>query len=274
MRIFKLYIVLLFVILNTNNLFSQENENLKEIEILFDKLYFANEDAVKLEVNSMVKTKLRNYIETKKDYIDDFKNIKNLSTLVSDDKDIFIFTWAINLEKDGFKYFGFVKYYNNNRGIYEILELIDNEEINTEQLQSKFFADNWYGAVYYKIIAKKYKKKRTYLLLGWDANDDFTNKKIIDILYVDKDEEQPIFGKNIIDYNGKNITRLIFEYTERVAMTLKYDEKLKMVVWDHLSPSKQEFKGIYKYYGPDFSFDALQFEKGIWKYIPDIELNK
>ena len=268
------YIIFTFFIFFNQNLYSQENNVLKDIEILFDKLYFANDDSTKIEINKEVKTKLKQYIETKHDFISDFKNIKNLSTIVSSDKDIFLFTWATKYDSNGFKYYGFVKYYINQQGKYEVSELIDNKRIKKENLQDKFFIDNWYGAVYYEIIAKKYKKKRTYLLLGWDANDDFTNKKIIDVVYVDENEEQPVFGKNIINYNGKNITRLIFEYGERVAMTLKYDEKLKMIIWDHLSPAKPQFEGIYKYYGPDFSFDALQFEKGIWKYIPDIELNK
>jgi len=274
MRELTLNLTLFLLIFGTVNIFAQENKDLAELKVLFDKLYFASNDSVKLEVNKKIKTELKQYISIKRDYTVDFETIRNLKTIKSDDKDIFIFTWAVKLKNENFKYFGFIKYYINSIGEYYIDELIDNKTINTANEQDRFNSKNWYGAVYYKIISKKYKKKRTYLLLAWDANDDFTNKKIIDILSINEDDEVPVFGKNIINYNGKNITRLVFEYGERVAMTLTYDTKLKMVIWDHLSPSKQEFKGIYKYYGPDLSFDALQFEKGFWKYIPDIELNK
>ena len=45
-------------------------------------------------------------------------------------------------------------------------------------------------------------------------------------------------------------------------MMLRYDDKLKMIVFDHLSPSKPSYEGKYQYYGPDFSYDGLIFEKG------------
>ncbi len=267
--------VLLFLLLiNPNNVFSQVNDNLQEIQILFDKLYFAVDDTTKMQINKVIKIKLKLYVENNRDLVDDLSSIKNLSSLKSDDKDVFLFTWAVKFNNENLHYFGLIKYYNNNDGKYYVDELVDNDEITSENKQSKFQLNNWYGAVYYKIISRKYKKERTYLLLGWDTNDDFTNKKIIDVLYIDKNDEIPIFGKGNIDFNGKKITRFVFEYGERVAMTLTYNAKKKLVIWDHLSPAKQKFKGIYKYYGPDFSFDALQFEKGIWKYIPDIELKE
>jgi len=269
------FITIIFIISTSfYNTFSQENQEFAELEILFDKLYFANTDTEKSEVNNLIITTLKSYIEVEHDFINDFKGIKNITVIKSDDDFITIFTWAVKLQNKNFKYFGFIKYYNRNRGEYYVDELFDKQDITNENLQSKILNNNWYGAVYYKIITKKYKKKRHYLLLGWDANDDLTNKKLIDILYIDEDDEAPVFGKNIIEYNKNLISRMVFEYGERVATTLNYDENLEMVIWDHLSPSKQEFTGNYKYYGPDLTFDGLYYEKGIWKYVSDIELNK
>ena len=57
-------------------------------------------------------------------------------------------------------------------------------------------------------------------------------------------------------------------------MSLTYDKRLKMIIWDHLSPSKQELAGNYKYYGPDMTFDGLYFEKGVWKYVSDVDITK
>ena len=256
------------------NLYSQhKNEELKSIEVLFDKLFYAKSDSVKLNINRIIINKLKAYTEDEHNIITDFKEIKNLSVIKSDDDYVYILSWAVQFSKKKLQYFGFIKFYNRNRGEYYVDEMIDNLDVKGNFQNEKVVPEAWYGALYYNIITIKYKGERHYVLLGWDGNDDFTNKKLIDILYLE-DDDTPIFGKEIIEYEGQTISRLVFEYGERVSMSLRYDEKSKQIIWDHLSPSKQELKGHYKYYGPDLSFDALLFENGIWKYTPDIEINQ
>ena len=255
------------------NLYAQhKNEELKRIEVLFDKLFYAKSDSVKLNINQLIVKELRAYTENKHDFITDFKEIKNLSVIKSDDDYIYILNWAVQYSKQNLQYFGFIKFYNRNRGEYYVEEMIDVQDIKND-VGKKVYLDKWYGALYYKIVTIKYKGERHYVLLGWDGNDDFTNKKLIDILYLE-DDDTPVLGKEIMEYEGQTVSRLVFEYGERVSMSLRYDEKNKQIIWDHLSPSKQELKGHYEYYGPDLSFDALLFDKGIWKYIPDIEINQ
>ena len=256
------------------NLYSQhKNEELKRIEVLFDKLFYAKNDSVKLDINRIIIKELKAYTKDEHDFLSDFKEIKNLSVIKSDDDYIYILSWAVQFSKKKLQYFGFLKFYNRNRGEYYVDEMLDNLDVKGNFQNKKVVPEAWYGALYYKIITIKYKGERHYVLLGWDGNDDFTNKKLIDILYLE-DDDTPIFGKEIIEYEGQTISRLVFEYGERVSMSLSYDEKSKQIIWDHLSPSKQELKGHYEYYGPDLSFDALLFDKGIWKYIPDIEINQ
>ena len=256
------------------NLYSQhKNEELKSIEVLFDKLFYAKSDSVKLNTNQIIVKELKAYTKDEHDFMTDFKEIKNLSVIKSDDDYIYILSWAVQFSKKELQYFGFIKFYNRNRGEYYVDEMLDNLDVKGNFQNEKVVPEAWYGALYYKIITIKYKGERHYVLLGWDGNDDFTNKKLIDILYLE-DDDAPIFGKEIIEYEGQTISRLVFEYGEGISMSLRYDEKSKQIIWDHLSPSKQELKGHYKYYGPDLSFDALLFDKGIWKYIPDIEINQ
>ena len=56
------------------------------------------------------------------------------------------------------------------------------------------------------------------------------------------------------------------------APVLKFDENEKQIVFDHLSPKSPQFTGQYQYYGPDFSYDALEFKKGKWVYIKDVDV--
>jgi len=271
--IIKTFLVFSFVFIGYINLYSQINEELQSIKILYDKLFFAKNDSVKIAVNNIIIKELKEYCEERKNFKKDFEDIKNLSVLKSDDDYIYILTWALQLSGKNMQYFGFIKYFNVNRGKYYIEELAENQPLSNDLKNKKIYSENWYGALYYDIITIKYKRKRHYVLLGWNGNDDFTNKKLIDVLYLE-DDEIPVLGNNIINYNGQLISRLVFEYGERVSMQLTFDEKKEQIIWDHLSPSKQELSGQYEYYGPDLTFDALFFEKGFWKYLSDIDLKK
>ncbi len=274
MQFIKILIIFLFFVSGNLKSFSQEDFNeVSDIKILFDKLYFAQTDSVKNIINMQILTYMKDYLQEKHNFIEDFEDVKNLYVLESDDNYISILTWAIQYSNSEYKYFGFLKYFDRNGIVDYVEKLNDNMTLSSEYSSNKVYPENWYGAVYYKIITKKYKKKRHYVLLGWDANDNFTNKRILDVLFLE-DDETPIFGKNVIDFNNKFISRIVFEYNERSSMMLRFDKKQDMIIWDHLSPSKQELRGHYRYYGPDLSFDALKYEKGIWKFMSDIEIMK
>ena len=86
------------------------------------------------------------------------------------------------------------------------------------------------------------------------------------------DDKSIVFGLPIF-LRGKSIAfRVIFEFTERATMMLRYDKKYAMVIFDHLSPISSEYSGNPRFYGTDFSYDALKFENGFWVYIDDVDI--
>jgi hypothetical protein len=107
--------------------------------------------------------------------------------------------------------------------------------------------------------------------LGSDLNDLFSKKKLIEIVHFDSND-QPVFGAFMFKNKEKNIARVIFEYSAQANMGLMYDEKKGMIVYDHLSPFRPSLKGKYQFYGPDFSYDGLKFEDGIWNTYHDIDV--
>lgn len=133
----------------------------------------------------------------------------------------------------------------------------------------KIGPDQWYGALYYKAIVSTWKKKTLYTLLGWDGHDQLTNRKLIDLIGFEKG--RPVFGAPVFKADKKTRYRLIYEYGEEATMLLRYDDKLGMIVMDHLAPKEPYLKGNYQYYGPDMSHDALDFVDGKWVLITDID---
>jgi hypothetical protein len=66
--------------------------------------------------------------------------------------------------------------------------------------------------------------------------------------------------------------RVVFEYSARVSMSLRYDAAKKRIVFDHLSPAKPSFEGNYEFYGPDFSYDAFAFIDNYWVLEENIDI--
>jgi hypothetical protein len=133
-------------------------------------------------------------------------------------------------------------------------------------LTKQLTADNWYGALYYKLIRTKYKRKTYYTLLGWNGNTALSNQKIIDVLQVSKDGKIS-FGAPIFEDVKGHKHRIILEYAEQAAVSLRYLENDAVIVFDHLVPTNPAFEGQFAFYSSDFSNDAYRFEKGRWKFM-------
>jgi hypothetical protein len=189
---------------------------------------------------------------------------------MSPDEKLKIYNWNVPYEAGYHVYHCFLQH--KTKDSLMTFELDDKSEKIESPEDSLLNKNNWYGALYYNIIPKKGRFGQTYYtLLGYDLNDYLTNKKVVDVLYFDKNK-QPVFGANIFK-NQRNITkRLIFEYAEFATMTLQYEEEKDMIVYDHLSPSKPKYEGQREFYGPDFSYDGLKFENGIWNTYFDLDL--
>jgi hypothetical protein len=270
-KILKTCFVLIFFYFGFHSTEAQQMD-LQNLSLLFEKLYASSDDSIKNNINSRITKEILNGIENTDNMIE-LKKIKGLFALISADNKVKILTWGYSLSDNSNQYAGVVCYYLKESNRFYTEELIHTEKKHENFDQIQYTSKKWYGAVYYDIVNQKYKGKNYYLLLGYDGKDDFTNIKLIDALEMN-DDEYLKFGCPIFDLENSKPLRLVFEYAERVSMILKYDEKMKMIIWDHLSPSKPELKGYYQYYGPDMTFDALFFEKGLWKYSPDILINR
>ena len=106
---------------------------------------------------------------------------KFMSTEISPDGNFRIFNWNIEL--------------SNQRQYYEcwilmknltILKLNDFKNEIPEIEYASLDANSWFGALYYSIIPKERKNKTVYTLLGWDGNNMFSNKKIIESMTISK----------------------------------------------------------------------------------------
>lgn len=269
-RVFFSFILFVFV----NKLFAQNIDLITITDSLnncFTKIISEKNDENKLILNNRVLEYMRFFLSKEESFKYPVNSVKNIGFIQSGDDKLKIYTWNIPLNDGTHKYFGFIQYYSKKKKQNLVFELMD----KSNEIKNPEFAvlnnTNWYGALYYRVIQTKYKNKIYYTLLASDLNNFLTKKKIIDVLYFDQNEK-PVFGEQIFEQSNKLFTRVIFEFNVRASMTLTYDLNVKMIVYDHLSPSKSFLKGQYEFYGPDFSYDGLKFKKGKWIEYTDIEI--
>jgi hypothetical protein len=238
---------------------------------LFNRISNYNNDFKKEKINSEIVDTFEKVLAIEGSFSYLFDSLRYVGKITSNDNKLRIYTWNLPYIDGTHKYFGFIQYYPPKGENFLLYKLIDSSE-NYKSPENLILADtSWFGALYYEIVEKKHEGNTYYTLLGFDFNDFLTSKKIIEILYF-KDDKLPVFGKPVFNYRNKIINRIIFEFSAKVSMVLKYNKDLKMIIFDHLSPSKPDYEGHFMYYGPDFSYDGLEFKDGMWNQVTDVDV--
>ncbi|MFQ5334447.1 MAG: hypothetical protein ACE5DN_00065 [Flavobacteriales bacterium] len=203
-----------------------------------------------------------------------FSEIKTIGIISSPDKSFRFITWNLPFDDGSNYYYCYLQRHNKKKDETETLRLHD----MSADMQSvhavtgkTLYADHWYGALYYRIIPFKRRGKKYYVLLGWDGYSEERTRKIMDVLFF-SGSGRPKFGAPVFRMEKKTQKRIVFEFSAQAVMTIRYEEKNRRIVFDHLSPDDPAFKGNYAHYGPDLSYDALLLKKGKWRYTPDVDV--
>ena len=234
------------------------------------ELYHSKTDKDKLLLNTRLKAMFERTLRLEGSFNFAFDSLREIGRIYSPDKTFRIINWDVLKEDASHEYYGFIQAYDEKHKRYNLYPLADKSADIKNPESTVGDMNKWYGMLYYKIIPITSNRKKYYTLFGLDPNDKLTTKKIIDILYFAPDGT-PRFGADLFKMEKKFPKRVVFEYSADLVMSLKYNEAAKQIVFDHLSPSDSRFEGQFQYYGPDFSFDALEFKKGKWNYVSDID---
>ncbi len=262
-------IIILFTSINT---FAQKIDTAKitQLNKLGKIIIDAQNDEAKYKANKTYKIILKEIVNNPNSFNFSFDSLKDISILKANN--LKVYNWVLPKVDGTFEYFALLQI-KVSKGVYKTIELIDQSD-QIKLPESKILTpQNWYGALYYKIIYNKKIGKNTYTILGWDGNDNLTNKKIIDVITVTGNGNVKL-GAAIFKTKKKIKKRVIFEYSDNAVMSLKYNPKLKKIIFDYLVPVSSELKGIYAYYGPILNrFDAYTIENRKWIYEKDTPIN-
>ena len=205
-----------------------------------------------------------------------FAEVKNLSSLKAENNKFRMFTWLVPLKNGTYSYNGYALV--KTKSGLAIEKLIDQvaEPENVEYAWLK--AGKWFGAIYYQAFEVKFKKNRYQIFLGYRPGNREVQEKIVEVIAIEDDKirfgEKIFETPNIFDFKyNQRPYRLRFKYAKKVVASVKWFPNESMIIMDHLTPPDASLKGEWKYYGPDFSYDALYWEKGKWHLKDGVEFN-
>jgi hypothetical protein len=194
--------------------------------------------------------------------------LNRIGVVSSEDDMIRVFTWHVMDDRDTYRYFGYVQV-AMRKGKLRVYALNDNGKKQRGLSKLDQSVEDWYGKLYYSILTTHHKRKTFYTLLGMDFNDTRSTLKTIEILDLQRNQVR-FLKERFFDGKGKQ-DRLVLEYSAQVAISVRYDPDLKMIAFDHLVPFHPIYENNFEFYGPDGSFDGLEFVDGIWMYRTDID---
>lgn len=242
-----------------------------QLKNYFREMYASESDKSIDSLNQLILEVFSSTLQNPKSFNYKWDSLNMVGQIHTADLKLNIYTWFVKSTKGKYSYFGYIQYNRGSKKKPEIdfYPLINKSRGMKNPEMSSLTPENWLGCVYYKDYVFNYKRQDYYTLLGYDFNNDFSSKKIIEVLVIDKDGK-PSFGGDF-KLELQNVKRMILEYSAQLVISIKFDDKLQMIVLDHLAPFEPMFTGNYRFYGPDGSYDGLKFQKGSFLLQKDVD---
>ncbi|MFN5357272.1 MAG: hypothetical protein ACK5BK_00430 [Bacteroidota bacterium] len=198
-----------------------------------------------------------------------FDSLITISRLYSPDSSFRIFTWQLSKDENTFRRHGAIQM-NTKDGSLKLYPLIDRSSLIINQADTITNNEWWIGAIYYKILLHKIVDRNYYTLLGYDENNRLSTRKIIEILSFDA-MNRPVFGSNIFDFSKDKAqktpqSRYWIEYKKDAQASIKFDQELDLLIYDHLISETNEVDRKETYV-PDGDYEAFKWTNGKWLHI-------
>lgn len=234
-----------------------------------DSMYFSLTPENKISGSYAFINTLKKVLKTQGSFKYSFPKLKEqISILNAPDKSFKIYNWEIIRGTVERRYYGVVQMSNG-----DFIPLIDaSDQIIRGGSDSVFVGNRWFGCLYYNIIQKEIAGQNVYFLLGWNANQMNSERKIIEPFGFNS-KSQNIFGAPLFNYNEKGkyglSNRYILEYQKGAKVSMNYDKETDQIIFDHCESQIGDPAKKYTYI-PDGTYDGLRWDGQNWKVYQNI----
>jgi hypothetical protein len=239
------------------------------LEKLYGRLLNNYDDTDRQRINDSIRLIIDSYVVSDTVFKHRFTKLKYLGQITSQDSLLKIITWNLVLSNSPGQYFCYFirkQEPGKENRIYRLATSYSEDPVKTDTVYDEH---DWYGALYYDIKHYIINDKQYWILLGIDYGNLYISRKIIEVLSFTS-EGSIIFGKKLFA-SGENVKfRDVFEYASNGMMSLRFRGD-SSIVFDHLVPFTPAHTDDRQYYGPDYSYDAYNFQNGLWRLTINID---
>lgn len=239
-----------------------------ELVLLLDSIRKAKTEEDKMLLSDAIALEIELMLADENSMQYPFDSLKLISKISAPDNTWRMFNWHIEDDKKQHKYWAIIQYKHQNK--YRVVSLMDAAEDLKSPESKTLKAPQWYGAHYFNVFMPE---KNKYYLLGYNGKSNIISQKVIEVLSFDN-KGNIIFGDDVFVTEKGSPKRIVFEYSREVSMSVKYHDKFKTIVFDHLSPREPHLVNLKQFYGPDLSYDAFQYKKGKWELLQNVDVRK
>ena len=250
----------------------QKEDTLKDLAKAF---LTVEETSERMRKDSLfIKTLLRR-LQIKNSFYFPFDSVQGVSHIYAPDSTFRIFTWQLNFQNE-YAYSrqrGAIQFRTTD-GSLKLVPLKDYSEFADNPIDSARDKNSWIGAVYYNIIKTDFNGKNYYTLFGFDGNSYRTNKKWIDVLTFNA-QNQPVFGgQQFFSFEKDSIKRkpqhrYAIEYKKEASTTMNFDDDMNMIVVDHLISEENEPENPWTFV-PDGDYEGFSWVNGRWQHVDKV----
>lgn len=202
-------------------------------------------------------------------YLYKFESLKERIHIIdAPDNSFKLFNWLVANSDWSRTYAGVIQTAKHPQ---KLIPLIDQSaKMDIKDVQAILNNKRWYGAEYYNILKDTINGAPAYLLFGFNTNSTNINSKLIDVMSVDAERGEAIFGAPIFqgeDQFGKGgvYNRYITYFKKGVSTVLNYDKDKNIIILDKLesdiaAPTRHDS------YVPSGRMDGFIKSNGRWMY--------
>ncbi len=229
--------------------------------------YGKNADYRKL-FNDSFKAEIKSELEKDNAFNYNFDSINQVvSILKSKDQKLRVISWVYINDKEEYTNHCIVQYKKKPSSETTTYWLNDFTNNKADSIYDECTTSDWVGALYYQMSQSRKSGIDYYIVLGLDGLTSFSNRKIIDAFWIDKQGElhigAPLFYDNDKDYTPRY--RVFLNYADATSIVLRFESVKKMITFSNLTPSNPSATGSRQYYIPDGRIDYyLLTKKGKW----------
>jgi len=227
---------------------------------------------IRLQSFEAIKSTLSDMLQDSVDGGRNFRDVPYLSILTSPDTAFRVITWQLYVDKDNYRYHGFLQTLGKNRKVFELKPgLRSNLMVEYRELS----LDQWKPGLYYNLYPVQTDTTPYYILFAFDAYGYFERSKFMDVLRFNEKGEPyfgaPVFHKYLNEDNtGGSLEtrhRLVLVYSAESSVTLNYSTVHNHIIYNHLTAFQGTHEGQGLIWVPDGTYEGYKQKGSDWYYV-------